>query len=142
MRNTKMASDHIFRAQRCLKEAELALSEKDYAGVVRRSQEALELAIKAVLRYLTIEYPREHDVSGVLVQAGDRLPKYLRERLQDIVELSAELARVRGPALYGYEMEGIPARESFGSDYAENIYHGVKEIVNLCSEFLKTSIKF
>lgn len=137
-----MASDHIFRAQRCLKEAELALREKDYAGVVRRAQEALELAIKAVLRYLTVEYPKEHDVSGVLLQVENRLPHHLKEKLQDIMDLSAELARVRGPALYGYEIEGIPAREAFGGEYAENIYHRVEAIVNLCSEFLKPSIKF
>lgn len=122
-----MASDHIFRAQRCLREAELALKEKDYAGAVRRSQEALELAVKTILRYITVEYPREYDVSGVLAQVEDRLPNYLRERLQDIIELSAELARVRGPALYGYEIEGIPARDTFGRDYAENTYHKVKE---------------
>lgn len=78
MKNTIMASNYIFRAQRCLREAELALSEKDYAGAVRRSQEALELAIKAVLRYLAVEYPKEHDVKGPLTEVEDRLPNYLK----------------------------------------------------------------
>nr|MDO8082796.1 HEPN domain-containing protein [Candidatus Freyarchaeota archaeon] len=137
MKNTTMASNYIFRAQRCLREAELALSEKDYAGAVRRSQEALELAIKAVLRYLAVEYPKEHDVGAPLTEVEDRLPNYLKERLQDIQELSTELAKVRGPALYGYEREGTPARDIFGKDYAENTYNTVKEIVDLCSKFLK-----
>ena len=138
MRNTEMASDYIYRARRCLREAELALSEGDYAGAVRRSQEALELALKAVLRYLAVEYPREHDVGMVLKQVSDRLPSYVGEKLQEIVEISAELARVRGPALYGYEREGIPAREAFSRDYAENVYYRVKEIVDLCSRFLNS----
>ncbi len=57
MRNTEMASDYVYRARRCLREAELALSEKDYAGAMRRPQEALEMALKAVLRLLAVEYP-------------------------------------------------------------------------------------
>lgn len=139
MRNIKMASDYIFRSQRCLEEAKLALTEKDYAGAVRRSQEALELALKATLRYLAVEYPREHDVGGTLTEVEDRIPAYLREKLQEIQELSTELARVRGPALYGYEIEGISARDAFKREYAENTYRRVKEIVELCSKFLKTT---
>jgi HEPN domain-containing protein len=57
-----MARDYIYRANRCLREAEIAISESDFAGAIRRSQEALELAVKAVLRSMAIEYPREHDV--------------------------------------------------------------------------------
>ena len=137
MKNTTMASDYIFRAQRCLREAELAVTEKDYAGVVRRSQEALEPAIKAVLRYLAVEYPREHDVGGLLAEVKNRLPIYLREELQGIQELSTELARLRGPALYGYEREGVPARDAFRRDYAEDTHNRVTAIVSLCSRFLE-----
>lgn len=45
MKNVDMAKDYAFRAKRCLREAELALSEHDFPGAVRRSQEALEMAV-------------------------------------------------------------------------------------------------
>ena len=49
--NTKlMAVDYMKRARRCLKEAELALEDKDLPMTVRRSQECVELSLKAVLR--------------------------------------------------------------------------------------------
>ncbi len=94
------------------------------------------MALKAVLRLLAVEYPREHDVGEVLVQVKGRLPADLRGRLNGIVELSAELARVREPALYGYEREGIPARRAFSREYAENVHGRVEEIVKLCSKFV------
>ena len=51
MRNSEMAADYIKRSDRCLEEAKLAFDQGDYAGVVRRSQEALELALEALLRW-------------------------------------------------------------------------------------------
>ena len=134
-----MARDYMFRARRCLREAKLALAEKDFPGTVRRSQEALELAIKAVLRYLAIEYPREHDVGEALTQIVDNLPSYLKKKIHSIQTLMTELARVRGPAFYGYEREGIPAREAFSREYAENAFEKVKEIIELCIKFLKAT---
>lgn len=74
MNNVDMARDYMFRAKRCLREAALALADKDSAGAVRRSQEALELATKAVLRYLTVEYPREHDVGDALTFVEENYP--------------------------------------------------------------------
>jgi HEPN domain-containing protein len=73
--NTRvMAGDYIKRAGRCLREATSAFTEGDYPITVRRSQECVELSLKAVLRGLGIEYPREHEVSGALGLAGERLP--------------------------------------------------------------------
>jgi HEPN domain-containing protein len=67
-----MARDYAERAQWSLKEAEDALRSEKRAVCVRRSQEGLELASKAVLRRIAIEYPREHDVSEALDIAAQR----------------------------------------------------------------------
>ena len=64
MINREMARDYLLRAGRCLREAETALSEGDPPAAIRRSQEALELAVKALLRSLTIEYPRAHEATS------------------------------------------------------------------------------
>lgn len=137
MKNVEMAADYLFRSERCLKEAEMALTERDFPGTVRRSQEALELAVKAVLRYLAIEYPREHDVGESLTQAAKDLPDYLRDKIPEIQTFLTELARVRGPAFYGYEREGISARKAFGPEYAEDTFRKVSEIVKLCVRYLR-----
>jgi HEPN domain-containing protein len=136
MRSKDMALDYMERALRCLEEAELAFSKNDYAGTVRRSQEALELASKAILRISGIEYPREHDVSPVLEAERDRLPNPIIENLEAIIKLSSELASLRGPAMYGYEREGIPAREAFKKDYSLEVLTEVKKLVELMRKAL------
>ena len=130
-----MARDYAERAGRFLIEAENALSAGDNATCVRRTQEGLELAAKAVLRRLAIEYPREHDVSEALEAAAERLPDYLRPRVEETKSMLLELTRVRGPALYGYEAEGIPASQAFTRGYAAETLEKTKPLVQLCVRF-------
>jgi HEPN domain-containing protein len=130
-----MAKDYAERARWVLKEADDAMQGTNHAICVRRSQEALELSAKAALRRLGVEYPREHDVGDALDAVADRLSNDLRLRLEEIKALSVELARVRGPALYGYEVEGMPASEAFTRDYAIGTLRRVTPIVKLLTEF-------
>lgn len=130
-----MARDYANRAERIMDEAENALSNGDAAISVRRTQEALELAAKAVLRRLAIEYPREHDVSEALEAISQRLPDYLKTRVDEIKVMLVELAKVRGPAFYGYEAEGIPASQAFTREYAAETLGKTKPLVELCVRF-------
>ena len=132
-----MARDYAERAEWFLREAENALSARNNAISVRRSQEALELAAKAVLRRLAIEYPREHDVSEAIEAAAERLPDYMRARTGEIKAMLVELARVRGPAFYGYEAEGIPASQAFTEEYAAETLGKTRPLVELCVRFAK-----
>jgi len=138
LKSLEMASDYMYRGDRCLKEAEIALSESDFAGTVRRSQEALELAVKALLRSMAVEYPHEHDVGEALDIVQDRLPSSLRSEVPRLRELLTELSRVRGPAFYGYEREGIPAGRAFSKEYAHRTYSEVKRLVQECSTFINS----
>lgn len=138
MINIEMAKDYIKRAKRYAKEAERALFDGDFPTTVRRSQEALELAVKAVLRYLAIEYPKEHDVGDALSEVAEKVPDYLRSRIPEMRALLSELARVRGPAFYGYEREGIPASKAFSNEYASSTFEKVSRMVNLCEKYLQT----
>ena len=132
MKNISMARDYANRAERIMDEAENALSTGDAAISVRRTQEALELAAKAVLRRLAIEYPREHDVSEALEAVSRRLPDYLNTRVDEIKVMLVELAKVRGPAFYGYEIEGIPASQAFTREYAAETLGKTKPLMELC----------
>jgi len=105
---------------------------------VRRAQEAMELSAKAALRRLAVEYPREHDVGEAMEAAADRFPQGVRENLQGIKGLLAELAKVRGPAFYGYEEEGITPTEAFGREYALQTLERVKAFVQLLVSFAES----
>jgi HEPN domain-containing protein len=135
LKNISMARDYADRAERIMDEAENALSTGDAAISVRRTQETLELAAKAVLRRLAIEYPHEHDVSEALEAVSRRLPDYLKTRVDEIKAMLVELAKVRGPAFYGYETEGIPASQAFTREYAAETLAKTKPLVELCVRF-------
>jgi HEPN domain-containing protein len=140
MKTGEMIKDYFFRAKWCLKEAEMALSEKNNPMCIRRSQEALELITKALLRYMAIEYPREHDVGDSLVYIEKKLPEYLKSEIPSLRNLLTELARVCGPAFYGYEREGIPASEVFSAEYASSTFSNVSRIVDICKKYLQPMI--
>ena len=140
MINKEMARDYLTRAGRCLKEASLALGEDDFPGTVRRSQEALELAVKGLLRLLAVEYPKAHDVGDALMENASKIPWELREEVEGMAKLMAELASLRGPAFYGYEREGIPPSKAFKKSYAEDVYHRVEMYVNSITNTLKKYI--
>ena len=136
MINIEMAEDYSERAKRYIREAERAFLERDFPTTVRRSQEALELGVKAVLRYLAIEYPREHDVGDALHELLGKVPEDIESEIPNLKALLSELARARGPAMYGYEREGIPAGKAFGEEYAGEKLKEVKELLALCSSFI------
>jgi HEPN domain-containing protein len=131
-----MAKDYLFRAERCLKEAFLAIKDEDAAGAIRRSQEALELAVKALLRLMGIEYPKIHDVGDVLIENADKLPEELKENIKELADLTSELASIRGPAFYGYEIEGVPASKAFKKEYAEETYKKVEAYIKVIYSFM------
>jgi len=101
MINKEMARDYLQRAKWCLDEAILAHERKDYAGTARRSQEALELVAKALLRVHAIEYPREHDVSEAPINEKQRFTAEIQAEMEPLAALVRELASIRGPAMYG-----------------------------------------
>lgn len=83
--NTKlMALDYIRRAKSCFRESKAAFDEEDYPMTVRRSQECVELSLKAVLRGIAIEYPREHDVSKALEMVKEKFQIGFRLRFQSL----------------------------------------------------------
>ncbi|VVB87442.1 HEPN domain protein [uncultured archaeon] len=108
-----MAQDYIIRAKRCLKESTDAFSEEDYPITIRRAQECVELSLKAVLRGIAVEYPREHDVSDSLENVKEKFPDWFNHKIPELIRISRDLAKKRGPALYGYEAQLRPASDIF-----------------------------
>jgi hypothetical protein len=83
---------------------------------------------------LQAEY-REHDVGETLDNAAQRLPDYLKSKLDEIKAMLGQLAGVRGPAFYGYEAEGMLASEAFIREYATNTLEKTRPLVDACVRF-------
>jgi len=103
MRNTDLAADHVRRAEIRLLALDVLFDHQSWADVVRESQEAVELALKGLLRAYGVEPPRIHDVSEILIAERQRLPESLDDKLDDLASISRNLRRDRELAFYGAE---------------------------------------
>jgi HEPN domain-containing protein len=103
MYNEALAEDYLKRAGSRLKALEVLMTEESWADVVREAQELVEIALKALLRACRVEVPRIHDVSPVLEQNRDRLPKQINDQLGELMKISKSLRRDRELAFYGSE---------------------------------------
>jgi|Deesub1362B_J571_1020462.scaffolds.fasta_scaffold01142_1 HEPN domain-containing protein len=141
MKTDTMARDYLRRAKSRLIDSKSALKRGDYPEVIRYSQEATELSLKAVLRILGIEYPKVHDVSDILMLHKEKYPQWFQEEMAKLAEISMELTLKRAPAMYGLELSGKPASQLFDrSDSEEALKSALyvyEKAEKLISEFQK-----
>ncbi|NHV99101.1 MAG: HEPN domain-containing protein [Thaumarchaeota archaeon] len=139
MNTEAMARGYLDDAEYSLYEAEEALAKKMYHRTVRRAQESVELSLKAVLRLLGVEYPREHDVSDALAEIARIrvLPDWFRFELETISIASKRLAGERGPAFYGDENAFIPPRELYSREDAEKAIDSARKIHELSKKLFQ-----
>jgi HEPN domain-containing protein len=136
--NTKaMAQAYLKDAEYSLKEARLGLEEKVYHRAVRRAQESTELALKAVLRLIGIEYPREHSVGESLLRARRKLPAWFVSSLPEIVEIEKGLTEQRGPAFYGDERAFIPPENLYNKKDARKAISDASKVLRLCKRLFR-----
>ena len=114
-----MARSYLREAQQILGEAERHHGERVWHLVVRRSQEAVELSLKALLRASGIEVPRVHDVGIFLVDHADRLPPAVVPHLDRLVSTSRRLRQEREVSFYGDDETGAPPDRLYSHDDAE-----------------------
>ncbi len=103
MKNSSLAKDYVSRSVLRLLALDVLLKGKAYADVVRESQEVVELALKGLLRHSAVEVPRIHDVSDILLQHTDLLPRTLQAHVEKLADISRTLRRDRELAFYGTE---------------------------------------
>jgi len=86
-------------AEELLGEARQAVARLSWNLAVRRSQEVVEPTLKGLLVLLGADYPKVHDVGEVFVRCvRERLPDVDERSIEDVVRVSADLARKRAPA--------------------------------------------
>ncbi len=136
LRTDVMARDYLKRAESRLIDARSALGRGDYPEVVRYSQECVELSLKACLRAVGVEYPKVHDVGDVVRACSDRFPEWMRAHLDEVADISRDLAEKRGPSVYGLEAAGKPASELFDLRDAEDALSKAEFVHRIAKRFV------
>ena len=129
MRNRGLAADYVRRATVRVEVIDALYTAKSWADVVRESQEAVELALKGLLRGCGVDPPRVHDVSQVVLRERERLPESVRENVDRLAKISRDLRRDRELAFYGTE-DLIPS-EFYVEGDARQAIEGARFVVEL-----------
>lgn len=135
MQNKSLIKDYIDRAGVRVGAVEYLYSKKAWADTVRESQEIVELALKALLRDCFIDIPRIHDVSAILTEEKEKLPKEIQKDLEKICDISRRLRRDRELAYYG--SEDLTPSEFYQEKDASEALGFAKFIVDVVSKNLK-----
>jgi HEPN domain-containing protein len=131
-----MAKSVIRQAGVRVEFAENALAKEEYPYVVRQSQEAVELALKGVLRLVGIEPPKWHDVGPILKEYSYRFPQWFSENIEELASISRELRHEREPAMYGDEETSTPPYKLYSRRDAEKALANAKKVLSLCEKLL------
>lgn len=131
-----MARSYLNRARRILAEAEGHHEANAWNLVVRRSQEAVELALKGVLRWVGLEVPRVHDVGLFLKEHRDRFQGELGDQIESLASISRRLRQEREISFYGDEETGLPPEELYTNEDAAQALTDARQVVRLCENFI------
>jgi len=112
------------------------IRQASYPYTVRQCQEAVELLLKAALRYVGVEPPKLHDVGPLLRKERDRFPAWFQEEIDEFAYYSRVLRREREPAMYGDEETGTPPEELYSKFDAES----AMKMCDTIHEFVKKLI--
>jgi len=94
--------------------------------------------MKAALRFLAVEYPREHDVRDVLLEVANSrtLPEWFMADVEFMAAVSSDLARKRGPAFYGDEQTLKPPSSIFTQTDASGALKDAEKVNENCKRLI------
>ena len=110
MNNHTLAASYLQKAEVRLKVVDLLMQEEAYSDVIRETQEAVELALKGMLRQIGVEPPKVHDVGGLICEYRDKFPTAVAARAESLAAVSKWLRKEREFAFYG-DVDFIPTLE-------------------------------
>jgi HEPN domain-containing protein len=108
MNNIKRSDLLFIAASECINHAQSSFDRGVWNMSIRRSQEAVELELAAILALIGIHYPKDHDQAPLAIRTLKAHGFDLGQDSEKIERISADLSRKRGPALHqeeGYEKE-------------------------------------
>ncbi|MCW1309899.1 MAG: HEPN domain-containing protein [Candidatus Nanoarchaeia archaeon] len=138
----KAEADALDDAQRWLNSAKRDGSSGDYNLGIYGLEMSVEIALKAVLIFLGIDYPKVHDILPVVRMAikenKSRLPKSFVENESFILDTFKDLLKLRGPA--GYTFGSNVKIMDLEEDYKKYLGDATK-ILELCKTAITVSKK-
>ncbi|MEM1530780.1 MAG: HEPN domain-containing protein [Candidatus Bathyarchaeia archaeon] len=137
MNNIEMARSYFRQAKERVRHAEEAIETGNYAFTIRQSQESVELALKGVLRLLTIEPPKWHDVGPIIKRNRELFPQWFRDRIDEIASISRKLRREREPSMYGDEETGTPPDQLYSLLDAKEALESAKTVLKVCLRLME-----
>jgi len=133
MTNFSLARSYLVKARTRLEMLDWLAGRQAWSDVVREAQEAVELALKALLRSSGVEPPKWHDVGGLLAECAGQLPEGIRGDIPRLAEISRALRKDRELAFYG-DVDFIPT-EAFTEAEARNAIAGARFVVETVGKF-------
>lgn len=118
-----------------LEEAKNSFREKHYHRVVRKCQESAELSVKALFKWLGLEYPKAHLLGRLIKKELKRRDLFNPEALEKLAYYSDSLSLDREPAFYG-SREGMPASALFDEEDAQEAIQKTEWIVGQIKKLL------
>ena len=137
MNNKKTAVAFLSDADIILEEADFSFEREHWHRTIRKCQEATELAVKGMFKYLGIEYPKSHLLGRVIKKELGKHEIFTKEDLRKMAFVSDSLAFDREPSFYG-SPEGFPASNLFDKNDAEEAIMEAKWLIGL----IKAEIKY
>jgi len=130
--NREGAGSYWRRAAVIYEEAERLAQKGVWHLVVRRCQEAVELALKGALLWAGLEVPRLHDVGAILRRHADRFPPDFARAVPRLASTSRRLRAERELSFYGDEESGLPPEELYTADDAAEALAAAEEVLEHC----------
>ncbi|UCD83525.1 MAG: HEPN domain-containing protein [Deltaproteobacteria bacterium] len=137
MTNKTSARMNIERAALILNEAKSHLAGKVWNLAVRRSQEAVEIALKGALRWAAIDVPKVHDVGELMKSLAERFPQDFSIKIERMCEISEKLAGERLVSFYGDEEEEKAPEELYTEDEARKAVSDAEFVLSNCRSLIK-----
>jgi len=131
-----LALGYLVQADARLADARDAAAEGNYAYALRLSQECVELCVKAALRSVAIEYPKQHEVSDLLVEFRQRFPAWFADEIGLIRAASVSLFKKRELAFYGGEDTALPPDRVIGEADGRQAVEWAGKVSGDCSRLL------
>lgn len=135
MTNETLARSYLLKAQKRLKILNVLLEEEAYSDVIREAQEIVELAVKGMLRQIGIDPPKQHEVSSLLIEYKERLPRDVISDLNEVMRISKWLRKEREFSFYG-DIDFIPTEE-YTLDDAEKAIKDAVFVVSVAQKVIK-----
>ncbi len=115
MTKNDLARSYLEKATKRKRVLDVLMEEAAYSDVIREAQELVELAMKAMLRWVGIDPPKWHDVGPIMLENVELFPDSLRPDLPQLAEISRWLRKEREFSFYG-DIDFIPTEQYSRAD--------------------------